>query len=76
MAKKRKKTRKELLKEPDEFLTLTGRVIEFAVDHKNQLIYGLGIVLALAIILSGIRFFSIRAENKAAAMLNQSLMAP
>ena len=75
MAKKRKKTRKELLKEPDEFMTLTGKVIGFAVDHKTQLTYGLGIVLAAVIIISGIRFFSIRAESKAATMLSQSLTA-
>lgn len=73
MAKKRKKTRKELLKEPDEFITLTGKLIRFAVDHKTQLTYGLGIVLALVIIISGIRFFSIRAEIKAAAMFDHSL---
>ena len=73
MAKKRRKTRKELLKEPDEFMTLTGKVIGFAVDHKTQLTYGLGIVLALVIIISGIRFFSIRAEIKAAAIFGQSL---
>ena len=75
MAKKYKKTRKELLKEPDEFMTLTGKVIGFAVDHRTQLTYGLGIVLALVIIVSGVRFFSIRAEKKAAAMLDQSMMA-
>ncbi len=74
MAQKKKKTRKELLKEPDEFMTLTGKVIRFAVDHKTQLTYGLGIILALVIIVSGVRFFSIRAEKKAAAMLDQSLM--
>ena len=73
MAKKRKKTRKELLKEPDEFMTLTGKIIGFAADHKTQLTYGLGIILALAIIVTGMRFFSIRAENKAAAMLDQSM---
>ena len=73
MAQKRKKTRKELLKEPDEFMTLTGKVIGFAVDHKTQLTYGLGIILALVIIASGVRFFSIRAEKKASAMLDQSL---
>jgi len=73
LAKKRKKTRKELLKEPDEFITLSGKLIAFGVAHKNQLTYGLAIVVALALIVSGIRFFSIRAENKAAALLNQSL---
>ena len=74
MAKKQKKTRKELLKEPDEFMTITGKVIGFAVDHKTQLTYGLGIILALVIIVSGVRFFSIRAEKKASAMLDQSMM--
>jgi tetratricopeptide (TPR) repeat protein len=73
LAKKRKKTRKELLKEPDEFITLSSKLIGFGVEHKNQLIYGLGIIVALALIVSGIRFFSIRAENKAAELLNQSL---
>jgi tetratricopeptide (TPR) repeat protein len=74
MAKKKKKTRKELLKEPDEFMTLSGKFFRFAAEHKTQLTYGLGIILALAIIISGVRFFSIRSENKASAMLDQSLM--
>ena len=74
MAKKQKKTRKELLKEPDEFMTLSGKLIGFAVTYKTQLTYGLGIILALAIVFSGIRFFSIRAENKAAALLEGSLV--
>ena len=73
MAKKRKKTRKELLKEPDEFMTFTGKIIKFATDHKTQITYGLGIVLALAIVFSAVRFFSIRADNKASAMLEQSM---
>ena len=73
MAKKRKKTRKELLKEPDEFMTQSGKLIGFAVDHKNQLTYALGIVVALALIISGYRFFSIRSENKASVLLDQSI---
>ncbi|MCP4622511.1 MAG: tetratricopeptide repeat protein [bacterium] len=73
MAKKHKKTRKELLKEPDEFMTLSGKLIGFAVDHKNQLTYTFGIIVALALIISGYRFFSIRSENKASALLDQSI---
>ena len=73
MAKKRKKTRKELLKEPDEFITLSGKLIGFAVEHKTLLTYSIAIILALAVIATGIRFFSIRAENKAAALLDNSL---
>jgi tetratricopeptide (TPR) repeat protein len=73
MAKKRKKTRKELLREPDEFMTISGKLIGFAVDHKNQLAYALGIIVILALIISGYRFFSIRAENNAAALLDKNL---
>lgn len=73
MAKKRKKTRKELLREPDEFMTISGKLIGFAVEHKNQLTYVLGIIVALALIISGIRFFSIRSENNASALLDKSL---
>ena len=73
MAKKRKKTRKELLREPDEFMTISGKLIGFAVDHKNQLTYALGIIVVLALIISGYRFFSIRAENNASALLDKSL---
>jgi tetratricopeptide (TPR) repeat protein len=73
MAKKRKKTRKELLKEPDEFMTLSGKLIGFAVDHKNHLTYTIGIIVALALIIAGFRFFSIRSEKKASALLDQSI---
>ena len=73
MAKKRKKTRKELLREPDEFMTISGKLIGLAIDHKNQLTYALGIIVALALIFSGIRFFSIRSENNASALLDKSL---
>jgi tetratricopeptide (TPR) repeat protein len=73
MAKKRKKTRKQLLKEPDEFITLSSKLIGFASEHKSLLTYSVTIVLALAVVFSGIRFFSIRAENKAAVLLDNSL---
>ena len=73
MAKKLKKTRKELLKEPDEFITISGKLIGFAVDHQKQLTYTVGIIVALALVFSGYRFFSIRAESKASALLDQSI---
>ena len=73
MAKKRKKTRKELLKEPDEFLTISSKLINLAIEYKTQLTYTLGFILVLAVIISGIRFFSIRAENNASELLGKSL---
>ena len=73
MAKPRKKTRKELLKEPDEFITLSGRMIQFALKYKTQLTYGLGFIVAVAIVFSAVRFISARAETKASFLLAQSL---
>ena len=73
MAKKRKKTRKELLKEPDEFLTISAKLINLAIMYKTHLTYALGVILVLAVIISGIRFFSIRGENKASELLDKSL---
>ena len=73
MAKPRKKTRKELLKEPDEFITLSGRMIQFALKYKTQLTYGLGFIVAVAIVFSAVRFISARAETKASVLLAQSL---
>jgi len=73
MAKKIKKTRKELLKEPDEFINLTGKLIRFATEHKNQITYAIGTIVVLALIFSGYRFFSIRSERKASTLLNQGL---
>jgi len=73
MAKKRKKTRKELLKEPDEFLTISSKLIKLGIEYKTHLTWALGVILSLVLIISGILFFSIRAENKAAALLDKSL---
>jgi tetratricopeptide (TPR) repeat protein len=73
MAKKRKKTRKALLKEPDEFLTFSSKLIKLAIEYKTHLTYALCVILVLAVIISGIRFFSIRAENNASALLEKSL---
>jgi tetratricopeptide (TPR) repeat protein len=54
-------------------MTISGKLIGFALDHKNQLTYALGIIVVLALIISGVRFFSIRSENNALALLEKSL---
>jgi tetratricopeptide (TPR) repeat protein len=64
-----KPSRKELLKEPDEFLTFTGRLLQWASAHKTQIVYGTAIFAAALLIFSGYRFFSQRAESRAAEML-------
>jgi tetratricopeptide (TPR) repeat protein len=56
MAKK-KVTRKQLLKEPDEFLTLSGRVALFIREHSRQFNYLGGAVAAGLLIYLGITTF-------------------
>jgi tetratricopeptide (TPR) repeat protein len=73
MAKKKKKTRKELLKEPDEFLTFTSRIFRVAVEHQKKLMYALSTLIAIALIISAYSFFVHRAEAKAFLMLQKSL---
>lgn len=70
---KTKKTRKELLKEPDEFITTTGKLIQWAVKHQNQLTYALIAVVVIALGISTYRFFSARSENQAALLLQQAV---
>lgn len=69
------KTRKELLKKPDEFITLTGRVIAVARDYQNHITYTLLAIVAIGLIFLGYRFFAQRAETKAFSMLQQTQSA-
>jgi tetratricopeptide (TPR) repeat protein len=71
MAKK-KKTRKQLLKEPDEFITFTGKAITFVTGYQKQISYMLCTIVAIALIFFGYRFFAQRAETKAFTLLGQT----
>lgn len=73
MAKKRRVTRKELLKEPDEFMTFTGKLIQFARDYQKQLLYGLSAVVLTVIIISGVRLFIGYNESNASKQLEQAM---
>jgi tetratricopeptide (TPR) repeat protein len=68
----KKKTRKQLLKEPDEFITLTGKAITFVTGYQKQISYILCTIVAIALIFFGYRFFAQRAETKAFTRLGQT----
>ncbi len=70
---KKKITRKQLLKEPDEFITFSGKMIQFGMQYKTQLTYAVGIIVALMLVVAGYRFFAIRSENKAHALLDRAV---
>ena len=72
MAKKRI-TRKQLLKGPDEFISFSSKLLQFAIKYKVQISFALGAIALLVIVVSGIRYFSNRAENRAFALLEQAI---
>ncbi len=73
MAKRKKVSRKKLLKEPDEFITFSGKLIQFGMQYKKEITYAVGGLVALIVLVAGYRFFSIRSENKAMFLLNQAI---
>jgi tetratricopeptide (TPR) repeat protein len=68
-----KKTRKELLKEPDEFITLSSRLVGFIATYKTAIAYLFLGVLAATAAVSGYLWYSGSQEAKAAAQLSQAL---
>jgi tetratricopeptide (TPR) repeat protein len=73
VAAAKKKTRKELLKEPDEFITVSSRLVEWFSRYRRELSAVVIGVVALAVVFSGYRFFTQRAEARSAAALEQAV---
>ncbi len=68
-----KKSRKELLKKTDEFITFTGKLIRFIADYQKQIFYILCAVVAVALVIIGYQFFAQRSEAKAFSMLEKTM---
>lgn len=73
MAAAAKKTRKELLKEPDEFITLSARLLDFVAAHKRTIAYVCVGALAVLAAASGYVAYAGWRESEAAAELSQAL---
>ncbi len=69
----KKITRKQLLKEPDEFLTFSQKMMGYMLRHRVKFISGLAVLFALLVITGLVSYFSNRAEDNAFAMLNQGV---
>ena len=67
----KKVTRKELLKEPDQFITFSGRLIAFGQRYRRSITYTVMAVLALLAVFTAVRYFTARAEIRAFALLDQ-----
>jgi tetratricopeptide (TPR) repeat protein len=65
VAKKKRITRKQLLKEPDEFLTFSAKAIQFAGNHRKGVLgLAIGVVVA-ALAVAGFQYFSALSERHA-----------
>ena len=64
--------RKKLLKEPDEFITTMGRLIQFGTRYQRQLTYGIiGLFVVLAAV-SGYRYYQHTTNQSAFGMLSKA----
>ena len=72
MAKNKKFTRKQLLKEPDEFITTTGKLIRFARAYQKPLAYGVGALMVALLIIAGWRYYTATREKQAFASYEQA----
>jgi tetratricopeptide (TPR) repeat protein len=68
-----KLTRKQLLKEPDEFITFSGKLIQWLTTYKQQASLAAGIVFVLLVVAAGFQAYIHHAENQASALLNESM---
>lgn len=68
-----KVTRKQLLKEPDEFITFSGKLINWLTEYKQQAILAGVVIVVLFAGIAGFQAYSRHAENRAAALLAESL---
>ena len=67
----KKISRKQLLKEPDEFITFTGKLIQFYTQHQSQIIGGLAAFIILLASIAGYRYYTLRAEAQASFQLTR-----
>jgi len=67
------KTRKQLLKEPDQFISFSSKMMNYIIEHKIGISFAAGLVFTLIIIVSGVKYFSSKEENKSFALMEKAL---
>jgi tetratricopeptide (TPR) repeat protein len=73
VAAAKKKSRKELLKEPDVVLTWSTRLLAAVAAHKNAIAIGVIGLLAAAALYSGYQYYVHRQEARAGVLLQEAM---
>ncbi|GBC63271.1 hypothetical protein DENIS_4265 [Desulfonema ishimotonii] len=68
-----KVSRKQLLKEPDQFLSVSRRIFNWLLGHRLQILGGLGVLFAVIIIGSAVRYFGEKSEDSAFAAMQKGI---
>ncbi len=66
-------SRKELLEEPDPFLVFVGNMLEFVKKYQKQIMAAVGVVVAVAIVITGVIYYKNQSEDRAAMMLGKAI---
>ncbi len=74
MAKKKRLTRKQLLKEPDEFLTFSAKAIRFGAEHRKPIAYASVAFIVVVLAIALFHYFSNLSEREAYAVFEQGLV--
>jgi tetratricopeptide (TPR) repeat protein len=72
MAKKKRVTRKQLLKEPDNFISFTGKMIQFGKKYHRHMASAVGVLIIALLTFSAVRYFSEKAETTSFALLQKA----
>ena len=64
-------TRKQLLKEPDQFITFTGRLIEFGKSNLKPILIGVGALIVMLVVIVAVNQISQRNERLASEMVEK-----
>lgn len=67
MAKNR--VSRKSLKEPDEFITFSTRLIQQIILYKTKIAVAIGVLVGVVILISGVSYFSEQAENRGSLSL-------
>ena len=70
---KKRVTRKQLLKEPDEFITYSNRMIRLGVEYKQQLMIAAGIFCAAVLVYVGLQYVAEHSRTKAFSLLGSAV---
>lgn len=67
----RTRVSRKSLKEPDEFISFSSRLIQQAVVYKTKLLLGAGVLFAVLVVVSATGYFLNRSENQGSLLLSR-----